>query len=323
MLTPPTDLDSEALRGALAHWGLQEPQLEYLPVGFGSHHWRVGDAFVTVDELAAKTFEALDRAYRTAGALHDTGLEFVLAPLPDDTGAPTRRLGERFAVSVTQFVEGTSSSFGSYETKAERRRTAALVARVHVAGELVPAGLPSRDDLGIPSRSILEEALASLSVPWETGPFAERARALLSGRAVEVRRSLQAHDERAARLRRRSDESVVTHGEPHRANLIVDTAGAPYLVDWDTALVAPRERDLWHVLDGEQAGWDEYAAIAGDVALDVEALEHYGQAWDLADIATFVAEFRRPHEEDENTEAAFGHLSAALGAESISRLECG
>ena len=54
--------------------------------------------------------------------------------------------------------------------------------------------------------------------------------------------------------------------------------------------------------------------IAGDVALDVEALEHYGQGWDLADIAAFVAEFRRRHEEDANTEAEFGHLSAALGA---------
>ena len=318
MLTPPTDLDSEALGGALAHWGLQEPQLEYLPVGFGSHHWRAGDAFVTVDELAAKTFEALDRAYRTAGALHGAGLEFVLAPLPDHTGAPTRRLGERFAVSVTPFVEGTSSSFGSYATKAERRRTATLVARVHTGDQLVPAGLPGRDDLEIPSRSILEQALASLSVPWTTGPFAEPARALLAARAEKVQRSLKAHDERAARLRRRSDEWVVTHGEPHRANLIVDTAGAPYLVDWDTTLMAPRERDLWHVLDEERTGWEEYAAIVGAVALDTEALEYYRQGWDLADIAAFVAEFRRPHEEDANTAASFGYLSASL-----SRLECG
>ena len=177
-----------------------------------------------------------------------------------------------------------------------------------------PAGLPGRDDLEIPARSILEEALASLSVPWTTGPFAEPARALLAARTEKVQRSLKAHDERATRLRRRSDEWVVTHGEPHRANLIVDAAGAPYLVDWDTALVAPRERDLWHVLDDERTGWDEYAAIAGDVALDVEALEHYRQGWDLADIAAFVAEFHRPHEEDANTSASFGYLCASLDA---------
>ena len=188
MLTPPTELDYEALAETLGHWGLHEPRLEYLPVGFGSHHWRAGEAFVTVDELAAMTFEALDRAYRTAGALRDAGLGFVLAPLPDDTGAPTCRLGERFAVSVTPFVEGKSSSFGSYETKAERRQTAALVGRVHVAGERLPAGLTGRDDLEIPVRPVLEEALASLAQPWTTGPFAEPARALLAARASELQR---------------------------------------------------------------------------------------------------------------------------------------
>ena len=315
MLTPPTELDSDALTAALMHWGLSEPQLEYLPVGFGSHHWRAGEAFVTVDDLAAKSFEGLDRAYRTAGALGAAGLEFALAPLPDDTGAPTRRLGERFAVSVTPFVDGTSSSFGDYETKDERRRVATLVGRVHAATELVPAGLPRRDDLEIPSRSTLEQALESLSQPWTTGPFAEPTRALLAARADELRQSLQAHDERAGRLRQRSDAWVVTHGEPHRANLIVDTGGTTHLVDWDTTLVAPRERDLWLVLDAELNGWEEYRAAAGDVELDLEALEHYRRRWELADIAAYVADFRRQHEEDANTVASFGYLRGYLEAE--------
>ena len=311
MLTPPTDLDAVALSDALVHWGLHEPRLEYLPVGFGSHHWRADDAFVTVDEPAAG-FDPLDRAFRTAGALRDAGLEFVLAPLADNTGAPTRRLGDRFAVSVTPFVEGTSSSFGAYETKDERRRMAELVGRVHAAGELVPAGLPRREDLEIPSRSTLDEALASLVLPWATGPFGDPARALLAARAEEVQRSLRAHDERADRLRKRSHDWVVTHGEPHRGNVLVDPLGGLNLVDWDTTLVAPRERDLWWILDDELTGEDEYAEIVGDVSLDIDALELYRHRWDLADIAAFVSEFRRPHEEDENTTASFGYLREYL-----------
>jgi len=41
---------------------------------------------------------------------------------------------------------------------------------------------------------------------------------------------------------------VITHGEPHRANTIVTTAGVA-LIDWDTALLARRERDLWMLID--------------------------------------------------------------------------
>jgi aminoglycoside phosphotransferase (APT) family kinase protein len=42
---------------------------------------------------------------------------------------------------------------------------------------------------------------------------------------------------------RLSDE-VLTHGEPHPGNLI-QVGSRWMLVDWDTTLVAPPERDLW------------------------------------------------------------------------------
>ena len=104
----------------------------------------------------------------------------------------------------------------------------------------------------------------------------------------------------------------MTHGEPHRANVIVEAKDELRLIDWDTTRVAPRERDLWMVLDDELTGWDEYAAVVGDVSLDAEALELYRRWWDLADIATFVAVFRRPHEDDENTAATFAGLRGYL-----------
>ena len=105
---------------------------------------------------------------------------------------------------------------------------------------------------------------------------------------------------------------VVTHGEPHRGNTILDPSGRLHLVDWDTTLVAPRERDLWWIVDDELTGWDVFAAAAGDVSLDTEAVELYRRRWDLSDIASFVAEFRRPHEDDANTSASFGHLRSYL-----------
>ena len=106
------------------HWGLQDPQLDYLAVGFGSHHWRTvasdgTRSFVTVDDLEAdfrttpntdSALAALERAFRTANVLSDSAaLEFVLAPLPDREGKVMRRLSDRYAVTVSPFVDGTSS----------------------------------------------------------------------------------------------------------------------------------------------------------------------------------------------------------------------
>jgi spectinomycin phosphotransferase len=331
LLTPPTDLDHDTLVHALSRWGLREPRLVYLPVGFGAHHWRAeGDdgshSFVTVDDLGAGfqrvpdvdgAFAALERAYRTAAALRDeTGLEFVLAPCVDGEGTILRRIGERYAVSVAPFVDGTSSSFGEYETEAERRRMGELVGRLHFAGDRLPPDLPRRDDCSIPSRDVLDEALATPGEKWGTGPFADAARSMLADRAEALGARLGRYDALAERVRERAHSWVVTHGEPHRANVVVDTNGSRRLVDWDTTLVAPRERDLCMVLDGRRTGWSEYETVVGDVSLDAEALELYRHWWGLADIAVFVALFRSPHEEDENTVASLTFLRQNLESES-------
>lgn len=334
MLSEPTDLDRTALAAILAErWALDLVGLEYLPLGFGSHHWAAVDArgerrFVSADDLeaafqagpdAAGSFAALERAFGTAAALRDrAGLEFVTAPLPDRDGRVVHRLDARYTVTVSPFLEGSGHEWGHWRDPAERREMGTLLGRLHAASGLVPAGLPRRHDLAVPARRALEEALADLARHWGTGPYAERVRGLLAAHARGLARRLAAYDELARRVGADTSGWVVTHGEPHRANVVCDVGGAFHLVDWDTALVAPRERDLMMVLDDDLAGWDEYREAAGDVPLDRDALRLFRAWWTLADTAVFVAVFRRPHRESADTAAAFANLEqdvpAAAGA---------
>jgi hypothetical protein len=50
---------------------------------------------------------------------------------------------------------------------------ATMTERSSAATERVPPELPRRDDLAIPSRAALVDALEYLDRRWETGPFAE------------------------------------------------------------------------------------------------------------------------------------------------------
>ena len=328
MRTEPRDLDRSTLQATLERcWGLRVAALEYLPVGFGSHHWSAVERsgarwFVTADDLEAGfqagpdaegSFAALDRAFRTAVHLRDrAGLEFVLAPLADAEGAVLRRMSERYALSVSPFVDGISSNRGSYESDEERRRAGGMVGRLHAATRALPAGLPRTDDLEPASRAELEEALVDLDRPWNTGPLANQARRLLRASAESVYRRLGEYDALADRVRATSASWVVTHGEPHRANVILAAEGAVYLVDWDTTLIAPHERDLRMVLGEDLAGWDEYVAAAGPVSLNRETIDLYRRAWDLSEIGIFVRLFRRPHEETEDTVYSFESLAEYL-----------
>ena len=323
---PPT-LDRAALADALKrHWGIDPARLDYLPVGFGTHHWEAVGAdgarwFVSADDLSARqhgdrapddVFAGLDRAFRTAAGLRDAGLEFVQAPIPSGGGAVLRRLDARYAVRVEPFVEGTAEESGDYSRPDDRRLMGALLGRLHAASGLVPAGLPGREDFAIPGREALDAGLAQLETSWNDGPFAEPARALLRAHAGRVRERLRAFDRLAGRLRGEPASWVVTHGEPHSANVIRDPTGGLRLVDWDTALIGPPERDLWMVLDDDLTGWDEYRAVLGPVRLDEDALGFYRERWALAEICMYVAEFRRPHERTEDTRASWEELGEYL-----------
>ena len=86
---------------------------------------------------------------------------------------------------------------------------------------------------------------------------------------------------------------VLTHGEPHRANTVLTATGV-VLVDWDTCLLAPRERDLW-MLVGEDPGILAVHAARTGTALDPRLLEAFRLRWDLADVESCVRVLRAPH----------------------------
>ena len=328
MYSAPPDLDRSALVAALVHhWAIGAASLDYLPVGFGSHHWEAVGAdgsrwFVSADDLRAAhhagrapddVFEGLDRAFRTAAALRgDAGLEFVLAPIPSEDGTVIHRIDPRYAIRVEPFVDGAAEEVGDFEGPEERRRMGTMLGRLHAASGTVPRRLPGREDFALPGREELEEAFAHLETPWGQGPFAEPARELLRAYAGRLRDRLRAYDALAGRVSEEPGTWVVTHGEPHSANVIRDASGGLLLVDWDTTLVAPPERDLWMTLDADLTGWDEYRAVMGSTLLNERALELYRERWALAEICIYVAEFRRPHEETEDTRVSWQELAEYL-----------
>ncbi len=302
MFERPEALPDAAVVDALRDgWGLDVDAIEHLPVGFGGHHWRVGSAwFVTADDLERRParLATLRAALGTARALHTAGLDFVVAPVPTSTGDVVQlAAGDRFAVSLYEHVDGEAHAWGAY-SPALRAAVLDRVVAVHRATEHA-RGTALVDDLAVEERDELVLALDDLRGPWDAGPYGEQARDLLARHAGAVVDALGRYDQLAASVGPRSDRFVVTHGEPHPGNTMT-TAGGLVLVDWDTALLAPPERDLWTVADGDESVLDRYEAATG-VAPDPEALALYRSRWDLGEVGIGAALFRRPHGDDEDT----------------------
>jgi spectinomycin phosphotransferase len=317
-------LDDEALLAALAGgWGMDVSALEYAPVGFGSYHWLVSERggprwFATADDLdhkawlgatRAERFDGLRRAFDAAAALAEVGLGFVVAPVRTTRGETARRVAPRYAVALFPFVEGRAGRHGDAGTRAERAELVSALGELHRATPVVRQ-VVRRHGLAAPGRSELEGALRELDSPWSGGPFSEPARRVLAAGAGDVRALLRDVDALSKRLAARGAPWVVTHGEPHAAN-VIRTGEGLRLVDWDTVALAPPERDLWLVLDRAGEAAATYTELTGR-SVDEAALELFRRQWDVADLAAYVALFRSPHAEDADTTDAYAYMTRLL-----------
>ena len=318
MRVPPDGFDERELARALdEYWGLAPVQLGYAAVGFGDHHWELTDAtgsrwFVTVAELAggwrgtgaAAGFADLRASMDTVTALGQAGLEFAVAPVPTARGHALAPLGAEHAVTVFPYLDGAGSDFGDTASERDRLALIDILARLHNATPLVWRTAPVRAP-ELAGRPALEAALGDLSQPWNGGPYSEPARQLLTAHASRLGRALSRFDE-LVRATAGSGPAVITHGEPHPGN-ILSSAGQLYLIDWDTAGLALPERDLWVVAAGRREA-DRYAELTGH-HVSRAATDLYRMRWSLDDITLSVAEFRGPHEQNEDTELAWATLT--------------
>ncbi len=331
MLTPPPDLDVNTVRQALVSgWDIEGIALEFLPVGFGSQHWLATHPdgrrwFVTVDDhrggrmgmAEGESVDGLDRAFRVASAVHDrAGLTFAIGPIPATDGRAVHRIGATpWSVALFPHLDAEPLGTGGSSPVADRDGVLQLLSRLHAVPVSLAAGLARVDDLAIGRRGVLDDALADLDRPWDTGPFAERTRGLLAANAADLRQALLGHDARAAALISDRSAWVITHGEPHAANILRNAAGDLFLIDWDTVAIGPPERDLW-LFDEPlgEADWSGYpvAADTGAVTVFPDAIETYRTWWDLTDISEFVASFRQPHDASETMTASWGYLQGYL-----------
>jgi spectinomycin phosphotransferase len=324
MFTRPGDLADDTVAATVADgWGLRAAAIDYVPIGFGSHHWRVeADGrrwFVTADDLRAKKWHRaepphgplrrLHAALSTAHRLCDDGLTFVVAPVAGSSGEVLRLAADHFAIAVYPYLHGRSPDSDTYSTRADRLAVLDLIARVHRAPDST-ARHALEDSFAIQCRDDLTVALTELSGRWDTGPYGEPARAVLRRHAGELQRVLARYDSLVTAARGRPERAVLTHGEPHSRNTLMSDRGLK-LIDWDTALRAPPERDVWILAGGDPRIVDVYETTTGVVLLD-DLLALYRLRWDLTEVAIYTALFRQPHRATTDTSIAWQGLNDYL-----------
>ncbi len=160
--------------------------------------------------------------------------------------------------------------------------------RLHASTVYKTLAHPFYDEFDVAFRNVLLAAVA----PAPSGSPGHRwVQAALRSHAGEIKAQLERLTQLQRRMREKAAPVVICHTDIHGWNLMRSREGDLYIIDWDNALLAPREHDLMFVID--DAGFREaflpaYEAKAGKIQVDATALEFYGVRRALEDTADYI-----------------------------------
>jgi spectinomycin phosphotransferase len=167
--------------------------------------------------------------------------------------------------------------------------------------DLHSANIPAHIAAGIPRENVSPRWRDMLKVflnGTEGGIFNDSAAAdlaaLLKSKRNETLELIARTDALAHKIQGQVSPLVLCHADIHGWNLLIDTKDSLYIVDWDTLVFAPRERDLMFIGGGlADSGYtpeEEQAMFYkgyGTADVDPDVLAYYRMERIVEDIASF------------------------------------
>jgi len=276
-----------------AEYGLLVATIVFLPLGadLGTAVYRVTAADGTMYFLKLRSGTFDETSVALPKFLSDQGIEHIIAPLATSTGQLWADL-DAFTVILYPFVE----AHNGYEVDLSDRHWiefGVALKRIHTV--TVPPALIDRIQRETSSprwREIVKKSLARVETDTFDDPVAIELAAYLKVKRAEILDLVERTEQLAQELQAQPPESVVCHADLHAGNILIDASGAFYLVDWDTLILAPKERDLMYAGGGQfrdtRTPQQEEALFYqgyGPTPIDQRALAYYRYERIIEDIA--------------------------------------
>ncbi len=317
MLEKPNIADEMIVSSLQLAYGLNIESISFLPLGAdtGTAVYRAEshDDSAYFVKLRSTTFA--EPVVAVPDLLSNLGIEHLIVPLTTKSGKlwTTR---DDLTMMVYPYVEGED---GYQRTLPAHQWPAfgATLFSIHTAQ--VPARLQAlipeetyspywRDQVRLYQQRLKDEELSD--------PIAIDLSRLMQARHESISLMVQRAEQLGDALRNAPKDYVLCHGDLHPGNLLISTDSDRYaIVDWDTVVFAPREKDLMFFGPGSAEIWRTEAADSlffqgyGQLNIDPEKLAYYRYERIVQDIAAFCQQILSD-DGDEDRKQALRYLSS-------------
>jgi spectinomycin phosphotransferase len=251
MLSKP-DIKDKVIASCLHNeYGLSAKEIVFLPIGadVNTAVYRILTREEGVYFLKLRGGQFSQASVEAPKYLSNQGIQQVIAPLTTRTGCLSAKL-DTFNVILYPFIKGLNG-FQRSLTELQWVEFGAALKRFH-SSEFPPriTSMIHREEFAPVYRDSVKRFLNLVLETSFREPVAVEMAAFLKTRIEEIFALVNRTAELALILREQSLHFVICHGDIHAWNLLISDKNAIYIVDWDTLVIAPKERDLMFIGGG-------------------------------------------------------------------------
>ncbi len=290
MLSKPNLSDDRIAATLRAAWGIAPTELEFLPVGNDARAWSY-----RAEVPGQRYFVKLRRGIPKPAALHvphtlrSLGIQHVVAPLPTGSGSLYASVNADYSLILYPFIEGNSAWRMPLTLKQWRDWGRIMRAIHHSPVNSQLAKHVEREVFGVKWLDSIRQVERAIAEGGYRHEIASAVAATWREQADVIALCKLRYCALGWQLAMQSPPFHICHADIHTANIIIEPAGDIQIVDWDEALLAPKERDLMFFLGDGHASASEAAFLAGygDDSVNAAALAYYRYDWTLQEFADY------------------------------------
>lgn len=282
MLTKPDLKDEKIIRCLQDAYGIDVATIAFLPLGadFNTAVYRITTNNGSDYFLKLRSGEFLEASVSVPKYLADLGIKQVIPPILTKPGQLYSGLGS-FKAILYPYVEGCNGVEAKL-SKDQWAQFGAAIKRLHSTDipSSITNGVP-RETFSSKWRETVKSFLGRIENEVFEEPVAVKMTEFLKSKSSEILKLVERAEELAITIQKQPLKYILCHADIHGWNLIVDKEAALYIVDWDTLIFAPKERDLMFVGAGI---WNSGLTAAEEESLFYKG---YGQTESNHDVLAY------------------------------------
>jgi spectinomycin phosphotransferase len=260
--------------------------------------------------LATMQAERLDFILTLRSSLYERGLFTAQPALHRTLDGKLKAHFDGQPLTVSEFIDGSNIWDHWPPDPALGAELGRLSAQLHNTTPDLGMDVPYVEQFSIPFESILHKTLADIDDGTLIHrPGQQTLRDLIQPRREMILQMFAHLKELSITARQLNAPRVLVHTDMHGGNLIRTPKGELIVVDWEGAMLAPAEFDLFMFMsDGFDSTLTEYLRTARNPRLHPELFAYYFYRRNLEDIAYFFVSILYENTMDEQDQVDLGYL---------------